>query len=447
MPTVSALILGLMLEGEDEAAVRNARWFGLVASLATLLLALFIPSELQRASASLVFEEVRTLPLGIDYHVAADPLSTVFVLLVAGAFPIAMLTTWTVGRDVKGIVVTLLLMEAAALGALLAQDLVLWAVAVELPLVLLIAARLSGVLEVSQRAMRWCMLALIVGLFSTIFFVAGVLSLGFGADRSAIWAVAESATVVTGVAAVLGGALSLSIAAKLAIFPLHAWFLGVSKSAPIPLTLGLVIAMVSIGVHCVATLILPLGELVILSWLAIASAAYASLRALQCHHIKQLPAWGVLIALATVVSALLHAHGPSGAGAVLLSIALVLTFGGLAYLLAIAEARTGHTLSEEFGGLIYVAPAWAAVTLIFIFMFAGLPLSGVFAGLSLSFLGLAIAAPVTAVLLAAALAAWLFGAVLMFQRMVKGPSARPAFKELRDLGRLWVSWPRMLRCW
>ncbi len=66
IPALAALILGVFLRGEDEAAQHNAKWVALLATGLTFLVSLFILAKFNPADTGFQMVEEREWLLGAE---------------------------------------------------------------------------------------------------------------------------------------------------------------------------------------------------------------------------------------------------------------------------------------------------------------------------------------------------------------------------------------------
>ena len=94
LPLVAALILALLLKGDDAAAQRNAKWLALIATSATFLISLLLLSEFDPANPGFQFVEERAWIMGLHYKLGVDGISILFVMLTTFLMPITILSCW-----------------------------------------------------------------------------------------------------------------------------------------------------------------------------------------------------------------------------------------------------------------------------------------------------------------------------------------------------------------
>ena len=127
LPFVGAVFLAT-LRGDDEAAVRNARWIALWTTLITLGVSLVLVVQFDPSNSGFQFVEHRPwLSSTISYYVGVDGLSLPFVILTTFLMPICILASWrAITVRVKEYMIAFLLLETLMIGVFCSLDLVLF---------------------------------------------------------------------------------------------------------------------------------------------------------------------------------------------------------------------------------------------------------------------------------------------------------------------------------
>ena len=126
IPALGALILGVFLRGEDEAANRNAKWLALIATGATFLISLFILAQFDPNDTGFQFVEEADWLLGLKYKMGVDGISVLFVLLTTFIMPLCIAASWDIKVRVKEYMIAFLVLETLMLGVFMALDIVLF---------------------------------------------------------------------------------------------------------------------------------------------------------------------------------------------------------------------------------------------------------------------------------------------------------------------------------
>jgi len=101
LPSLAALILAVILRGEDELSQRNAKILALIATLATFVVSLPLLTQFDPTNTNFQFVEEYNWLAGLKYKVGLDGISILFVMLTTFLMPIVIGACWTVTTRVK----------------------------------------------------------------------------------------------------------------------------------------------------------------------------------------------------------------------------------------------------------------------------------------------------------------------------------------------------------
>ena len=91
IPLTAAIIMGVLLRGDDKSAQNSAKWLALTATLATLLISLAIIFGFDPQNTEFQFVEEHNWLLGMNYKMGVDGISVLFVMLTTFLMPIVMI--------------------------------------------------------------------------------------------------------------------------------------------------------------------------------------------------------------------------------------------------------------------------------------------------------------------------------------------------------------------
>ncbi|MGZ8651400.1 MAG: proton-conducting transporter transmembrane domain-containing protein, partial [Actinomycetota bacterium] len=133
MPLVGAVVL-LLWRGAPDNSARSA---AMLTSVATFIVSLAVLGRFERADAAFQMVERATWvkSIGLQYLVGVDGVSLWMVLLTTFLFPLSVLASWTVEKNVRLYMVSTLVLETAVIGSFVALDLLLFFVFFEALLV------------------------------------------------------------------------------------------------------------------------------------------------------------------------------------------------------------------------------------------------------------------------------------------------------------------------
>ncbi|MGB8103689.1 MAG: NADH-quinone oxidoreductase subunit M, partial [Pseudolabrys sp.] len=127
LPLLGALLVALLVRGNERVARGTARWIALWATLVTFAISLVMVWRFDATSAEFQFAEKYNW-LGIaSYHMGVDGISLPFVILTTALMPICILASWTaIQTRVKEYMIAFLVLETLMVGTFSALDLVLF---------------------------------------------------------------------------------------------------------------------------------------------------------------------------------------------------------------------------------------------------------------------------------------------------------------------------------
>jgi NADH-quinone oxidoreductase subunit M len=439
-PLAGALFIAL-LPPSAERAIR--RWAGIIA-LAEFVFSLPLWWRLQPAQPGWQFQEQRPwLPfLGSSYHLGADGISALLVLLTTAISAIAVFSAFNaVHSRHREFYVSLLALETGMLGTFLALDLLLFYVfweAMLIPMYLLIGVwggprRVYAAIKFFLYTMAGSVLMLVAILW--LYFkqraVTGVATFELDAfyalhllPEQQFW---------------LFLAFAVAFAIKVPMFPFHTWLPDAHVEAPTAGSVILAAILLKMGTYGFIRFAIPLFPVAsaqLAPWiagLAIVGIVYGALVAMVQPDLKKLVAYSSVSHLGFVMLGLYAMNSQGFAGAMLQMINHGISTGALFLLVGVIYERRHTRLISDFGGLWKPLPVFATVFLVVTLSSIGLPGTNGFVGEFLVLLGAFRAEPwwaivaATGVILSAVYMLW------MFQRVVFGPVTHAENEKLSDL--------------
>jgi NADH-quinone oxidoreductase subunit M len=394
-PLLSALVLtpgvvALLLLATPREAVRLQRWGGLVASLATLALAVAAWSRFDPANPGFQLAEVRSwLPsVGIAYRLGMDGISLVLVLLTAFLQPLVFISSWKpIHERVKGYVVSMLLLETGILGAFLATDLFLFYVFWEL--MLLPMYFIIGVWGGDRRIYAAVKFVLFT-LAGSLLMLVGIIYLStLQHARTGTWSFNYADMVGLPIPMgegfwhspqmLLFGAFALAFAIKVPVFPLHTWLPDAHTEAPTGGSIILAGVLLKLGTYGLLRFNRPLfpeawqRATPLFLTLAVIAIIYGALVAWAQRDMKRLVAYSSVTHMGFIVLGLFAGTLASTQGALIQMINHGLSTGALFLLVGVIYDRRHTRMIEDFGGLAAVMPLYTGAFLISTLASIGLP--------------------------------------------------------------------------
>ena len=362
-----------------------ARAIALVATLATFLASLVVFGKFDPVVAGFqLVEQAEWVPaVGLGYVLGVDGVSIWLVLLTTFLFPIAVLASWPVTKDVRLYMVAMLALETAVVGSFLALDLLLFFLffeAILVPMYFLIGG--WGSTRRVYAAIKFFLYTMAGSAFlllATLFLWSRSTGLQGGAtfDLRALTDVAGGLPVTT--ARWLFLAFLVAFAVKVPLFPLHTWLPDAHTEAPTAGSVLLAGVLLKVGTYGIIRFNLALfpeasryfADLV--SILAVIGILYGAVAALIQSDIKRLVAYSSVSHLGFVVLGIFAFTQQGVTGGVLQMVNHGLATGALFLLVGMLYERTHTRELAEMGGLARVTP-WLLGTYLFaVFASVGLP--------------------------------------------------------------------------
>jgi NADH-quinone oxidoreductase subunit M len=422
----------------------SARIVALVTSVLTFLVSLAVLGKFDGALGGFQLVEQATWVrgAGLTYLVGIDGVGLWMVLLTTFLFPVSILASWKIDKDVHLYMIALLGLETAVLGTFLALDLLLFFLFFEallVPMYLIIGGwggerRIYAAVKFFLFTMGGSAFLLVATLF---LYGRASHQLGAGTfDLRQLGPVAAALPVAT--ARWLFLAFFVAFAVKVPLFPLHTWLPDAHTEAPTAGSVLLAGVLLKVGTYGLIRFNLALFPeaskhfAVFVSILALIGIVYGAVCALIQTDIKRLVAYSSVSHLGFVVLGIFAFTAQSVTGGVLQMVNHGLATGALFLLVGMVYERTHTRELDRLGGLSGVMPWLTGMFLFAVLASVGLPGLNSFIGEFLVIVGTfavnhwfgAIAS--VAVVLAAIYLLW------SYQRMAYGP-VHEEHRALADL--------------
>lgn len=328
-------------------------------------------------------------PLGIQFHLAIDSLSLLFIYLTAIIIPISILSERPLSSSFYGLI---FLLQGLLIGFFAARDLVLFLIffeAILIPLYFIIS--LWGKKQRYFAAMQFIIYmlagsALLIAAVLGVYFSSGSLSF----DLEKLAALSESSVY----APYLFAIFMLAFAVKTPLFPFHGWLPDAYYEAPIAGSILLAGLLSKAGIYGILRVVIGLfPNFVIVTsplflGLAIAGTLYGGLVAWRQTDYKKLIAYSSFSHVNFILAGLFIWQDSAHAGAILQAFNHGITITALFLTVGWLEERTHTTQISEISGLAKFLPRLAWLTLIFVLSSVALPGTNNFIGEILILLGL-----------------------------------------------------------
>ena len=442
LPLVGLVVI---MVGGKELKDDAARWITLVVALATFVVSLVVLGRFDQGDPGFQMVEHATWvkDVGLQYLVGIDGISIWMVLLTTFLFPVAVLASWKIDKDVRLYMGAMLALETAVLGSFVSLDLLLFFLffeAILVPMYLLIGGwggerRVYAAVKFFLYTMAGSafLLVSIIFLYSRSGAVLG------GANTFDLRQLGEvGAAIPLATARWLFLGFFIAFAVKVPVFPLHTWLPDAHTEAPTAGSVLLAGVLLKVGTYGLIRFNLALFPdaskyfATFVSILAVIGIVYGAVCALIQTDIKRLVAYSSVSHLGFVVLGIFAFTEQAVTGGVLQMVNHGLATGALFLLVGMVYERTHTRDLAKMGGLASVMPWLTGAFLFAVFASVGLPGLNSFVGEFLVIVGTfavnhwfgSIAA--IAVVLAAIYLLW------SYQRMAFGP-VRDEHRHLPDV--------------
>ena len=436
--------LAVLVVGGRALKDDGARWVALATALVTFAVSLLVLRDFDTTADGyqLVEQATWVKSVGLQYLLGIDGISLWLVLLTTFLFPVAILASWKIDRDVRLYMGAMLALETAVVGSFLALDLLLFFLffeAILVPMYLLIGGwggerRVYAAVKFFLFTMAGSAFLLVAILF---LYAKGAGVAGGGTfDLRVLTEAAASLPVVTARWLFLG--FFVAFAVKVPLFPLHTWLPDAHTEAPTAGSVLLAGVLLKVGTYGLLRFNLTLFPeaakyfATFVSILAVIGIVYGAVCALIQTDVKRLVAYSSVSHLGFVVLGIFAFTQQSVTGGVLQMVNHGLATGALFLLVGMVYERTHTRELSQMGGLASVMPWLLGAFLFTVFASAGLPGLNGFVGEFLVIVG---TFAVSHVFGAIAATAVVLGAIYLlwsYQRVAYGP-VREEHRHLPDL--------------
>jgi len=387
---------------------------------------------------------------GIRYHVALDGVSLWLVMLTVFIMPIAAYASFgSIQTRRKDWCFSLLLLQAAMIGAFVALDLFLFYIFWELMLIPMYV--MIGVWGGSNR-IRAAIKFFLYTMFGSVLMLAAILYFAYtygklnGGTTSFDYFELQRVVLPRDTQVWLFAAFALSFLIKVPMWPVHTWLPDAHTEAPTAGSVILAAVMLKMGTYgymrfCIG--LFPEAASEFASTLAgiavLFGILYGGLCAWRQSDVKRLVAYSSVAHLGYVMLGLFAATPASMEGALLQMINHGVSTGALFLLVGVIYDRRHTRMLDEFGGLAKVMPVYAALFVVATMASVGVPGLNGFAGEFLIITGTFVSnklGHVSGIQAVGAALGVIVAALYMLtavQKMFFGPLSNAKNRHLRDI--------------
>ncbi len=440
LPLVGILAICLISSKREDLI----RWVAFLTAVASFVVSLPLYFRFDPNTWQMQF--VEHIPwisdFGISYHMGIDGISLLLVLLTTFLSPLAILSTWSaVSKGVKGYMASLLFLETGMLGVFCSLDFILFYVFWEvmlIPMYFIIGIwggprRIYAAIKFFIYTMVGSVLMLVAILF--LFFMYYKATGTYTFDILTYHNLGLPANVQFW----LFLAFFLAFAIKVPMFPFHTWLPDAHVEAPTAGSVILAGVLLKMGTYGFLRFSLPIFPKASVDFipgifcLAVIGIIYGAMVSLAQDDIKKLVAYSSVSHLGYCMLGM-FAMNPEGVkGSILQMINHGLSTGALFMIVGMLYERRHTRLISEYGGVLKVMPAFAALFLLVAFSSMGVPGLNGFVGELLILIGSFKASVLYGSLATIGL---ILGAVYllwMYKRVMYGEITKDENRSLKDM--------------
>jgi NADH-quinone oxidoreductase subunit M len=371
-------------------ARRFAGWVTFLGSLAALAYAVTLIVDFDSTSGALqyVTDKVWIDQLGIHYKLGIDGLNIALVGLTTLSFTVCVLWATLEREHPPQFFMWLGVMHSAVLGALLAQDLLLFVLFFDLMLVPVLF--LTGIWGAGDRV-RAILKLFIYTLVGSLLMLAGAIALGVlsstGGDVSFALSDIGSVTLDKGTQEWIFLCFAAAFLVKMPAFPLHGWMPDGYRSMPLPVLAvfsGVLSKVAAYGFLRVVTPLLPDATAhfqMLLLLIGLASILYGSIMAFTTTETRLILGYSSIAQLGFILLGVFSLDDDGAQGAILQSVNHGLVVVPAFFIVGLLAARAGGSQDlRDMGGTAFRAPVLAALFLIVALATLAMPGSSNFVG-------------------------------------------------------------------
>ncbi|ADH89154.1 proton-translocating NADH-quinone oxidoreductase, chain M [Ancylobacter novellus DSM 506] len=437
LPLVGALLIVLMIRGDDEVAQRNARWVALWATLVTFVISLLLLAGFDMAGTEFQFVEHRAW-LGdfAAYRMGVDGISLPFLLLTTLLMPMCILASWeSIHVRVKEYMICFLVLETLMIGTFASLDLLQFYIFFEgglIPMFLIIG--IWG----GKRRIYATFKFFLYTLAGSVLMMLAIMAMYWQAGTTDI-AVLLKHGFPSRMQYWLWIAFFASFAVKMPMWPVHTWLPDAHVEAPTAgsvILAGILLKMGGYGFLRFSLPMFPEASAYFAPFvftLSVIAIVYTSLVALMQEDIKKLIAYSSIAHMGYVTMGIFTLTQEGIQGAVFQMVSHGFVSGALFLCVGVIYDRMHTREIAAYGGIVHRMPLYATVFMVFTMANVGLPGTSGFIGEFLTLLAtfgrntwVAFFAT-TGVILSAAYALWLY------RRVIFGALEKESLKGLTDL--------------
>ena len=438
LPLAGAILIMLMVRGDDAPAQRNARWIALWTTLITFLVSLSIWIGFDPKVAGFQFvEEQPWVGNGISYKMGVDGLSMLFVILTTFLMPLCILASWeSIATRVKEYMIAFLILETLMVGVFSALDLVLFYLFFEgglIPMFLII-----GVWGGKRRVYASFKFFLYT-LAGSVLMLLALMAMYYHAGTTDIVQLLKPGTFPASMQTWLWLAFFASFAVKMPMWPVHTWLPDAHVEAPTAGSVILAGVLLKMGGYGFLRFSLPMFPAATVHFaplvfgLSVIAIIYTSLVALAQEDMKKLIAYSSVAHMGYVTMGLFTLTTQGIQGGIFQMLSHGLVSSALFLCVGVVYDRIHTRDIGAYGGLVERMPLYAFTLMVFTLANVGLPGTSGFIGEFLTLLGAFKANTLVAFLATFGVILSAAYALFLYRRVIFGALKKAHLKDILDL--------------
>ena len=439
LPMIGVVFL-MLIRGDEEIVIRNARNVALWVSGFTFIMSLFVWWNFDPNISGYQFEDRGEWLArdGISYHMGVDGISMPFVVLTTFLTPLAILASWkSITHRVREYMIAFMVLETLMIGTFCALDLVLFYLffeAVLIPMFLII-----GIWGGKQRVYASFKFFLYTLAGSVLMLVAMLYMAGEAGTTNIpqLQAYAFDPSVQTW----LFLAFFASFAVKVPMWPVHTWLPNAHVEAPTAgsmILAGILLKMGGYGFLRFSLPIFPDASLYfapMIFALSVVAVIYTSLVALAQSDMKKMIAYSSVAHMGFVTVGIFTMTEQGIAGAMFQMISHGLVSAALFFAVGVVYDRLHTREIDAYGGVADSMPRYVVFFMLMMLASVGLPGTSGFIGEFLVLVGAWQASSLLAFLTATGLVLGATYMLWLYRRVVFGRAEKKEVIEMSPLER------------